>query len=199
MLAGQHLTTSGFSYIQTIYAALGRGASDAVMQAFPNLIPITLPSYVVPVTAETINPWWISGYLTLYCSFGLSVTAGGWGSDYYRKFQHSFDVSFKIIALPLAQVISEYIGIQLYVRSDNLRVDVMSQSMEHAQNVIGFFDSYPLQSYKADQYAIWRKYVDTLGNEMHFGKRNEVGSATILKYIALSNKLDRLNSMRERH
>lgn len=77
MLAGQHLTTTGFSYIQTVYAALGRGASKSVMQAFPTLTPITLPSYVVPVTAETINPWWISGYLTLYCSFDLSVLTEG--------------------------------------------------------------------------------------------------------------------------
>ncbi len=103
MLAGQHLTTSGFSYIQSIYAALGRGASKAVMQAFPTLTPITLPDYVVTVTAETINPWWISGYLTLYCSFDLSVVSGSWGPTFYQKFRHSFDVSFKINALPFAQ------------------------------------------------------------------------------------------------
>lgn len=78
------------------------------MQAFPTLTPISLPSYVVPVTAYTINPWWISGYLTLYCSFSLSITGGGWKESVYNKFRHSFMFSFNIASLSLAQVIATF-------------------------------------------------------------------------------------------
>lgn len=35
-----------FHYIITIYAAIGRGASKAVQDAFPELAPISLPAYM---------------------------------------------------------------------------------------------------------------------------------------------------------
>lgn len=52
----QHMVPATFNYIASIYAGLGRGASKAVMLAFPSLTPITLPTYTVPVTVDTINP-----------------------------------------------------------------------------------------------------------------------------------------------
>lgn len=75
----QHLVPETFSYIQSVYAALGRGASKAVMQAFPTLTPLTLPTYTLPVAVHAINPWWISGYLTLYGTFDLKIETSGWG------------------------------------------------------------------------------------------------------------------------
>jgi len=57
MAAGEHLkSTATFNHIMSVYAALGRGASSAVKTAFPNLVPITLPSYTVPITVDTLCP-----------------------------------------------------------------------------------------------------------------------------------------------
>lgn len=120
--AKKHLNTNTFEYILSIYAALGRGASKAAMQAFPTLTPISLPSYIVPVSVDTINPWWISGYLTLYCSFSLSVTGGGWKESVYNKFRHSFSFSFNILSLGLAQVIASFLLVSCYVRTSEQRV-----------------------------------------------------------------------------
>lgn len=72
----------------------------------------------------------------------------------------------------------------------------MSQSMEEAQQVSVFFESYPLQSHKADQFAIWIQYVDSLAMEIHSGKRDEVGIRTTLKYDAWARKLASLKSSR---
>jgi len=43
--------------ILSIYAAIGRGASNNVLANFPTLIPYTLPVYNPTVTANTLNGW----------------------------------------------------------------------------------------------------------------------------------------------
>jgi len=159
----QHLVPSTFAYIQTIYAALGRGPSAAVMQAFPSLTPMVLPTHTVTVTSNNINPWWISGYLTLYCSFILTIAGGGWGDSVYNR--HMFTVSFTMLDFALAEVISSHIGLSLYVRTNEQRVDVMSQSMKEALNLIDFLDVYPLQSYKQEHYEVWQQYVKDLSDD----------------------------------
>lgn len=153
----QHLVPSTFNYILSISAALGRGPSKAVMEAFPSLTPVVLPAYNLPVSS--LNPWWISGYLTLYCSFALKIDAAGWGESVYNKFRHPFYFSFDSKNLPLANAIGAYLSLSVYVRGSGERVDVMAQSTAEAESVIDFFDVYPLQSYKNDQYEVWRKFV----------------------------------------
>lgn len=62
-----------------IYAArpqAGRTPSEKVKIYFPNLVPAVLPEY--KIDNEELDPWWISGYLTLYCNFNLAVLSGGW-------------------------------------------------------------------------------------------------------------------------
>jgi LAGLIDADG endonuclease len=78
---GAHKTTNGFMQILSIYAAIGRGASETVLAHFPNLASYTLPAYNLAVTSLTLNGWWLSGYCTLYCDFSCYVTAGLWKVD----------------------------------------------------------------------------------------------------------------------
>lgn len=128
--SSQHHVPETFNYILSIYPALGRAASDAIMQAFPGLTLVSQPTNTLPITLTTINPWRISGYLTLYCTFTLKIEGVGWGKDedVYNKFRHLFSVGFDIKSLELAQLISSYIGISCYVRAYEQRVDVMAQS-----------------------------------------------------------------------
>lgn len=68
---GAHKQPNGFMEILRIYAAIGRGASDKVKCYFPNLIPSVLPEY--NIKDIELEPWWILGYLTIYCHFQLAV------------------------------------------------------------------------------------------------------------------------------
>ncbi len=68
---GAHKQPNGFMEILRIYAAIGRGASDKVKCYFPNLIPSVLPEY--NIKDIELEPWWISGYFTIYCHFQLAV------------------------------------------------------------------------------------------------------------------------------
>jgi hypothetical protein len=72
----------------------------------------------------------------------------------YNKFRHIFSFSFKIDFLALAQVIALYLSISCYVRNDSQRVDVMSQSLAEALEVVVFFTLYPLQSHKSNEFTI---------------------------------------------
>jgi hypothetical protein len=55
--------------IVSIYAAIGRGVSKTVAVHFPNLQPVSLPKYELTTTVEQLECSWISGYLTVYCTF----------------------------------------------------------------------------------------------------------------------------------
>jgi hypothetical protein len=53
----------------SIYAAIGRGVSKTVAEHFPNLQPVSLPKYELTTTVEQLECSWISGHLTVYCTF----------------------------------------------------------------------------------------------------------------------------------
>lgn len=166
LATSSHQDPATFAYIQSIYAALERGASAAVMQAFPGLTPIALPAYTPSITFSSIDPWWISGYFTLYCSFRLSIEGGGWGESVYNKFPHVFSVSFNIAELALIEIISYRLGISHYVRSNGERVDLIAKTATEAHFITAFLDQYPLQSYKHEQYLVWRKLSNARVSEL---------------------------------
>jgi hypothetical protein len=193
----QHLVPINFEYIKSIYASIGRGASKAAMKEFPSLIAAPLPQYIIPVTLETINPWWISGYITLYCSFSLKIDAAGWKENIYNKFRHIFIVGFDIKNLLICELVANYLGITFYIRENGQRVDMTAQSSNEVNSLIKFLDSYPLQSYKNDQYKIWREYVKTVTaqRELDF-QRKSVHSARFDSLIKLVDKLLELQKNR---
>lgn len=189
MQAKKHVTsTQTFDWIMSVYAALGRGASVAVKNAFPLLSPLSLPAYTLPVAAEVINPWWLSGYLTLYCSFSLNLEAAGWKNEIYHKYRHRFTFSLQPDLTLLATAISQYLGIPMYIRGDG-RIDIMAQSMEETFGIISFFEDYPLQSYKNSHFVIWRDCVVQLEGDR---SKNLPGNVLQNKFFLLMDKLNLL-------
>ncbi len=58
----------GFLTLLSIYARLGRGASKALMQDYPDLLPADLPVFDQDSSAP-LDLWWLCGYLTIGSSF----------------------------------------------------------------------------------------------------------------------------------
>ncbi len=158
----RHLNSCTFNYIMTIYAALGRGPSKAVMESFPNLIPIQLPAYILPVNYNSINCWWISDYFTLYCTFSLRIERGGWKDFVYNKFRNDFSAGFNIDVLPLVKLLAEIFGCSYYLHSEGDRVILMAQSTKECDEICNFFKTYPLQSYKQKQFLVWKSILNLL-------------------------------------
>lgn len=63
----------------------------------------------------------------------------------------------------MAKVIAEFLELSCYIRT-NGRVDVQAQSKEQAINLMGYFDQYPLQSYKHAHYEVYREAILLLSN-----------------------------------
>jgi hypothetical protein len=161
--AGAHKTEEGFMQIVSIYAAIGRGVSKtvAVHFPFPNLQPVSLPKYELTTTVEQLESSWISGYLTVYCTFQAYIEVAGWKNDYYHKFKHIFSFSRDITELQILQLIGASIGGNVYIREDGRRADVNVASRESAQQVIDLFKAYPLQSRKHQEFLIWKQFVES--------------------------------------
>lgn len=152
---------NGLLEILSIYAAIGRGPSNKIKSYFPDLVPANFPEYNLEVAV--LNPWWLSGYLTIYCHFELAVAvyAGQWYLEVYNKLRHSFSISSDISELKLINLIGEYLGAKVYIRTENKRVDLYISSLPDCQVLINFLDTYPLQSSKQQEYLIWRKFIYT--------------------------------------
>jgi LAGLIDADG endonuclease len=150
-----HKTKKGFMEILSIYAAIGRGASDKVKLYFPNLFTAVLPEY--KIDNEELDPWWISGYLTIYCNFNLSVYSEGWKLDIYNKLRHNFSFSRDISELIIIKLIAEYLEANVFIRTNISHVNIAS--LENCEYLIKFLDKYPLQSRKHQEYLIWREFV----------------------------------------
>lgn len=94
--SGAHKTKDGFMQILSIYAAIGRGVSKTVAEHFPNIQPVLLPQLKLDV--EQLEGSWISGYLTVYCTFQAYVNFSGWKDDSRREFKHIFSFSSTYVA-----------------------------------------------------------------------------------------------------
>lgn len=163
--ASLHLTDEGFKRIIALSSALGRGLSANAIQEFGIVTPIAMPEYTPSVDANSIDRWWISGFFTLYCNFSLKLDSGYWNNAPYNKFRHVFSVSFDASLGVLAKIIADALDVSCYVRKDG-RVDIMAQGLEEALRISLFFKSYPLQSYKQEQFDVWYKAV-LLSQEHH--------------------------------
>lgn len=190
----QHYIPATWNYIFSIYAALGRGASKAARRAFPDINPITLPQYICNITVSTLNPWWLSGYLTLYCSFRLNIDATGWGNSTFQKFQQSFSVSFDIVSLELAVVIAQYLGLSYYTRTDGSRVDVMTQSVTASISLGSFLTEYPLQSSKDQEFKVWMRYVDMKQRDIENNAHRQPTQPRYAAYHKLQIQLEKLQN-----
>lgn len=193
--AKEHLSSETFNYIVSIYMALGRKASARVARAFPGVDPIVLPKYTPRVARDTLNPWWLCGYLTLYCTFRLSIRGGGWGESVYNKFRHRFSFSMSLANLELGKMIRKYLEVAYYVRRQDKRVDIQSQTLEQRLRLVRFFSSYPLQSYKHSHFKVWRKYVLSLEHDKRVNRqRQALPRDRSDLYYSLMYKLQRMQN-----
>ena len=78
----------------------------------------------------------------------------------YYKLRHTFSFSRNIAELSLLNLIAEYLNAKTYVRSDGSRVDVNIASLDSCEYLIKhFFEKFPIQSSKHQEYLIWRDFV----------------------------------------
>jgi LAGLIDADG endonuclease len=91
------------------------------------------------------------------------------------------------------QVIADFLGARLYIRTNGARVDFNIANLDSALGLVDFFNQYPLLSTKQAQFCIWAKFV-LLAQSL----RNSTGRSELDSYLNqlrdLSNQLNQLKS-----
>lgn len=167
MHSGSHKTDAGFREILAIHAGINRGPSTAVKTHFPDLKPALLPSYSLTLSPEELSGWWIAGYFTIYCNFGVDFNPHGLKNSYYDRVVPSFNFSRSIAELPIITLLASYFEVTLNLRSDGLRADVNIYGVNRIIEIVNLFDSYPLLSCKQDEFKVWAKIVNDLERLQH--------------------------------
>jgi len=148
----QHLTDVGMSRVMSISGTTGRGMNKALITAKPSLVTAVLPPYVVPTV---INPWWISGFLSVYSSFTGRHTMESWRGYMISKWKHAFTVGFDIRNLEIAKLISRTLNIAYYITTDSTRVNISAQTDDECVRVFNFLSNHPLLGPKVELVTAW--------------------------------------------
>lgn len=165
MLIGTHLTTVGFEYILTYYAAINLGAStkltpgqpleEGLKSFFPNLVPVLRGIAVLP---SALNPFRVSGFIAGDGSFVLGVRSST------SKLYYSLSVAQHIRDLDLMTMLINFFGGgSVYSRPRLNRCDFIIQTSTLLLNsVIPHFDLYPLSNIKELDYQDFKEVMGML-------------------------------------
>jgi hypothetical protein len=161
----EHLSNVGFQKILNLKASLNRGLShrSALKVAFPNTIPVQRPT----VKNDPIfDPNWLAGFVNgegcFECSVSKSKTHTT-GHAVKLKFtvgQHSRDTF-------LLNKLVNYFGCGLITSTrDYVRFYVTSLK-DISKTIIPFFEKYPLQGAKKDDFYDFCEAAKLMNNQSH--------------------------------
>lgn len=136
----QHLTSTGFATILSLYASINKGLSPKVATAFPNIVPANKVEVNLP---EKLNPEWFSGFAAGDGGFSIGIRKSGQIYFRFHIAQHSRDVK-------LMKMLISFFGCGSVIeRANAQRCDYYVQSFDRIYNVIiPHFDLYPLCNIK---------------------------------------------------
>jgi hypothetical protein len=133
----------GLKKIVSIKAVLNNGLSGQLKAAFPNIVPVLRP----PVKDQRISdPHWITGFEDGEGNFDVRIQESktyriGYAVNIgFRIAQHSRDAE-------LIKSIVQYFACGIFRESSSMSFFTVSKLSDIAENIIPFFDKYPLFHY----------------------------------------------------
>jgi len=165
MNKGAHLNHAGLQLIVNIKASLNKGSSDFVVSKFPIINPVKRD---IIKTTNIPDPHWISGFVSGDGNFdaGIRKATNTRKERVYLRFrlnQHERD-------LKLMELIIKYFGagrIECDKRIEHSVVTlVIGNFSDITNNIIPFFDQYPILGVKYLDYLDWAN----IANIMILGK-----------------------------
>lgn len=204
---------AGLHQILPLYAAMNRGPSATVRKHFPNIIPVSLPVYTKMFT--DLNPWWVTGYLTLCANFACGIATEyspvkldedfnpnlNTGGVPYYAIWHTFGLSRMFSEEIIMLALKEFFEANLWLRSDKTRWDLSVGQVTLLDGVIAHFMQYPLQSSLQAEFNVWSDFVEKSLMRYEYGERHSMKPETSLvleipKFQALIDKLENLRGKR---
>lgn len=145
----QHLTSTGFATILSLYASINTGVSPKVAAAFPNIVPANKVEINLP---EKLDPEWVSGFTAGDGGFSIGIRTSGQVYFRFHIAQHSRD------KLLMKMLISFFGCGNVNERQNTQRCDYYVQSFDEIYNIIiPHFDLYPLLNIKTLDFASFKE------------------------------------------
>jgi hypothetical protein len=179
-----HLTLEGLQEIINNKASMNLGLSDELITNFKVINAVSRP--VVKFT-EIPDPHWVAGFTEAEGCFLVNTSKSliyQLGMQSWLKFQitqHSRDAK-------LMESLKEYLGCGLYYpdKSGKIGDFVVVRLSDHVEKIIPFFDNYPLQGCKLQDFEDFKKVANIMKTKGH---RTLEGLDEILKIKGGMNKV----------
>ena len=159
-----HLTEKGLLDIVNIKASMNLGLSDKLKTEFKGYIPVERPV----INRENIpDPFWISGFVSGEGCFDALITNSS------KKIGKRIQLRLTIVQherdLKLMENIIKYLGTgKIYKYSDKLAVSLTILKLSDInEKIIPFFNKYPIDGIKLNDYLDWCKINQLMNNGLH--------------------------------
>jgi len=155
------------------------GLPDNLIEAFPNIVPITKPDYVFKGIPD---PFWISGFTSGDGSFNLKIGSSATTSIGVRV-QLRFGIGLHIRELDVIKGLAAYFNLLYPIASKSVEVsDVKYKNITSTSKVVNFqvtkfsdivniiipfFDKYPIQGQRALDFEDFKKVAEIMKTNDH--------------------------------
>jgi hypothetical protein len=159
-----HLTEEGLLSIVNIKASMNLGLSDKLKTEFKGYIPVERP---VIKTENIPDPFWISGFVSGEGCFDALITNSS------NKIGKRIQLRLRIVQherdLKLMENIIKYLGTgKIYKYPDKLAVSLtILKFSDQTEKIIPFFNKYPIDGIKLNDYLDWCKINQLMNNGLH--------------------------------
>lgn len=138
----------------------------------PNMEFETIP--VKTNLVQTLNPFWISGFVTGEGSFTYFIkTRLNSSGKIVKDYSIVFEVSQRTIDIHILNLINVYFNLgKVYTDTKGISRYILRTIDSLINNLIPHFKDYPLIGHKALQYSLWIKIVYILNNEVNTVQRD---------------------------
>lgn len=160
----EHLTPEGLLKIIAIRASINNGLSEALKEAFPDVIPVMKPERN---NISIYNPQWLAGFTSGEGSFGVKVRKAKENSNAFIEL--IFQINQHVRDKQLMACIAEYLECgKIYKHSLNAIVYRVSKTSNLTEKVIPFFIKYPILGIKALDFKDFCSLAELISNKAHY-------------------------------
>lgn len=163
----EHLEQDGLKKIVAIKASINKGLPDSLKTEFPGTIAVSKPQFTRP---EYINPNWISGFSEGEGCFYISIFESKTIKSGFQV-QLKFIISQHVRDSELIKSLTSHLNCGRYQNSvshvEGTVNFIVTKNTEIINNIIPFFEKYPLHGVKNLDYMDFKRAVNIIENKGH--------------------------------
>ena len=165
----------------SVKAAMNKGLSETLKDAFPNITPVEIPGVLVGTPTKIQDPNWLAGFTTAEGSFMIRVMDR---PNSRTQILLRFKLTQHLRDEQLMRSLVDYLGCgKIYVNVGSVDF-IVTKFSDITNKLVPLFEKYPIQGIKYLNYLDFLKVVQLMKNDLHLTGK---GVKLILKIKAGMN------------